>query len=182
MIIDSKAQEVKPEEPQQASQESEKQNEKQKATRFELRHVYVKEMSFEASNTPQIFRETWQPQASLEVAVKQNKLEENQHEVMLTIKVSVKNHDRPAFETKAVQTGIFYIEGVEEEALKRLLATYCPTILFPYLREALTTQASKGGFPQFYLAPMNFDAIYEQGLKNQEKEKEKAKEEDQIKH
>ena len=143
------------------------QNPNQEA-QLNIQRIYIKGSSFEAFNMPQMIQEEWKPNANIEAKVRWNPLTDDTHEVVLTITVVVKNNDRSAFTAKIEQAGVFEIKGIEKEHMQRVMGAYCPSVLFPYAREAVTSMAMSGSFPQLYLAPMNFDAIYEQGLKNQQ--------------
>lgn len=147
----------------------------QKGPVFAIQRIYTKDISFEAPATPKIFREQWEPNVHLDLGVNSDKLENGVHEVVLTVTATVKNKEATAFIGEVQQAGIFTITGFDDEQLRRMLGSYCPNVLFPYAREAISDLVVRGGFPQLYLAPVNFDAVYEQTLKQEaEKEKEKA--------
>ncbi len=48
------------------------------------------------------------------------------------------------------------------EELAAIVGTFCPNLLFPYARETIAATIQKGGFPEFVLQPINFDALYAQ--------------------
>jgi preprotein translocase subunit SecB len=131
-------------------------------TQFMIQRVYVKGLSFETMNTPAIFQDTWEPELSLDVNTQHNKLENNIYEVILSITATVLNKKTTAFLVEVQQAGIFTIQGAPEEQLDHLLGSFCPNILFPYAREAITAEVIRGSFPQLVLAPINFDALYTQ--------------------
>lgn len=139
-------------------------------TQFMIQRVYVKGLSFETMNTPAIFQDTWEPELTLDVSTQHNKLENNIYEVVLSITATVLNKKTTAFLVEVQQAGIFTIQGAPEEQLDHLLGSFCPNILFPYAREAITAEVIRGSFPQLVLAPINFDALYIQ----QQEEKKKA--------
>ena len=58
--------------------------------------------------------------------------------------------------------GVFTIDGFDEDPLHHMLGSYCPNLLFPYARETVAAMVQKGGFPEFVLQPINFDALYMQ--------------------
>ncbi|GGI89326.1 protein-export chaperone SecB [Legionella impletisoli] len=140
---------------------------------FMIQRIYVKDLSFETTNTPQVFQQKWQPELSLDLNTQHTKLEDNVFEVTLTVTATVKNQDTTAFLVEVTQAGIFTIQGAPSEQLEHLLGSFCPNILFPYAREAITAEVIRGSFPQLVLAPINFDALYIQ----QQEEKRKAAEE-----
>lgn len=136
---------------------------------FMIQRVYVKDFSFETFNTPEIFKHRWEPELSLDLNTKHSKLEENTYEVVLTLTVTVKNLNTTAFLVEVQQAGIFSIQGSPLNQLDHLLGSFCPNILFPYAREAITTEVNRGSFPQLVLAPINFDALYMQRLQEKQK-------------
>ncbi len=130
---------------------------------FVIQRVYVKNLSFETTNTPHIFQEEWTPDLTLDLNTTHTALDDNgAFEVVLTVTATVKNKETTAFLVEVQQAGIFTISGTEEAQLDHLLGSFCPSLLFPYAREAITAEVVRGSFPQLVLAPINFDAIYMQ--------------------
>ena len=115
-----------------------------------------------------MFQQEWKPDLSLNIQVENKKLDENVHEVVLTVTATVKNQDETAFLVEVKQAGIFTITGAPEQQLAHLLGSFCPSLLFPYAREAITSEVVRGSFPQLILAPINFDAIYMQQLEEKQ--------------
>lgn len=136
---------------------------------FIVQRIYVKDLSFEAPNTPAIFQQQWEPELSLDLDTQHLALEKNVYEVVLTVTATVKNKGMTAFLIEVKQAGIFTIDGTPAEHLDHLLHSFCPNILFPYARESITSQVIRGSFPQLVLAPINFDAIYMQKLEERNK-------------
>lgn len=137
-------------------------NEQTKAPepQFMIQRVFLKDFSFEAPTTPAIFKDEWKPEMTLDLNTEHSAIEDNVFEVVLGVHVTVKNQDKVAFIVELKQAGIFTIEGAVDEQLDHLLKSFCPSILFPYAREAVTDAVVKGSFPQLVLAPVNFDALY----------------------
>jgi preprotein translocase subunit SecB len=129
---------------------------------FAIQRLYVKDLSFEAPNTPQVFLQEWQPELNMDLATKVNDLGDNNHEVILSVTVTVKMKDKTIFLVEVHQGGIFTIKNFPKEQLRPMLGSFCPNILYPYAREVITDVVVRGGFPQLYLAPVNFDALFEQ--------------------
>ncbi len=127
---------------------------------FMIQRIYVKNLSFETVNTPACFQENWEPELALDVTTNHTKLAEHVFEVVLCITATVKNKQSTVFLVEVHQAGIFSIQGAEEKQLAHLLGSFCPNILFAYAREAITSEVTRGSFPQLILAPINFDAIY----------------------
>jgi len=136
---------------------------------FGIQKIYVKDISYESPNTPQSFTETWEPDVSLELNTNGTGIAEDTYEVVLSLTVTVKNAEKTAFLVEVQQAGIFHMSGFNEDDLAGMLGSFCPNILFPYAREAVSDMVTRGGFPQLALAPVNFDALYAQHLEEQAK-------------
>ncbi|MGL5286634.1 protein translocase subunit secB [Aeromonas sp. RU39B] len=129
---------------------------------FNIQRVYIKDVSFEAPNTPHVFQREWQPEISLDMDTKTNLLAESIYEVVLTVTVTCKLGEDTAFLCEVHQAGIFTIGNMPEAQLAHCLAAFCPNILFPYARETVAALVNRGSFPQLNLAPVNFDALFAQ--------------------
>jgi len=132
------------------------------AQQVNLQKIYLKDVSFETPNSPQIFTKDWQPEVNIDLATNGQPLEGNLYESVLTLTVTAKSAGETAFLAEVHQAGIFEIVGFSEEQLTSILGIFCPTTLFPYAREAISELVSKGGFPQMLLAPVNFEALFAQ--------------------
>lgn len=138
-------------------------------TQFMIQRIYAKGLSFETTNTPAIFQQRWEPELTLDLNTQHNELEKGIYEVVLTVTATVKNQTTTAFLIEIQQAGIFTIQGAEPAQLDHLLGSFCPNILFPYAREAITSEVIRGSFPQLVLSPINFDALYMQQLDEKQK-------------
>ncbi len=138
---------------------------------FSIQRLYVKNISLEAPNSPEMFLTDWQPSVEMDLAIDSQPLEDHVHEVKLRVTVQVKNNDKHAFLVEVDQAGIFYLEHFRDDDIEMMLASYCPTILFPYAREVVSDLVIRAGFPPLYLSPVNFDAMY---LEQQQKQAEQA--------
>jgi preprotein translocase subunit SecB len=129
---------------------------------FGIRRIYSKNISFETSNTPDVFQHQWNPTLSLDLTTKHNELEKGVYEVILSVTATVKNNETTAFLVEVDQAGIFGIEGAPDDQLEHILGSYCPNVLYPYAREVISSEVIRGSFPQLALAPINFDALFAQ--------------------
>ncbi len=129
---------------------------------FVLQRIYLKDASFEVPGAPQVFLHPWQPEISLQMGTEVQPMDNGHYEVVLSLTVTAKNNDSTAFLVELKQAGIFLITNVPEQNLTGLLGSYCPNILFPYAREAISDIIGRGSFPQLLLAPVNFDAVLAQ--------------------
>ncbi len=129
-----------------------------------LQNIYIKDASFEAPNGPNLQVAEWNPQFGMNMNTSTNLVAENVHEVVLSITLEAKVADKIAYLAEVKQAGIFVIRGFEMEDLRRILGSFCPNTLFPYVRAAISDLVSKGGFPPFLLPPVNFDQLFQQSL------------------
>jgi preprotein translocase subunit SecB len=136
-------------------------------TRFGVQRVYLKDASFEAPDSPEAFRRPYSPQVNFSINSRSKKVEGNIYEVVLRLTADVKQDDKTVFLVEVQQAGIFEIAGLEGERLEQVLTITCPTVLFPYGREAVDALVIKGSFPALMLAPINFEAVYAQAKRNQ---------------
>ncbi|MDH5444422.1 MAG: protein-export chaperone SecB [Gammaproteobacteria bacterium] len=134
---------------------------------FEIQKIYIKDMSFEAPNTPGAFTQEWQPNVNIQLNTEAKSIGETQFEIVLSVTVTAENQGKTAFLVEVQQAGIFALGGFEEDHLKSMLGSFCPDILFPYAREAVSDLVARGGFPQLILAPVNFEALYQEHMNQQ---------------
>ncbi len=136
--------------------------EQQAAEQFAIQRIYVKDISYESPNAPAIFRKEWQPAIQLDLDTRSEKLDDNTYEVVLSLTVTARVEEEVAFLCEVQQAGIFSVPALEDAQMAHMLASFCPNILFPYAREAVSNLVNRGTFPQLNLAPVNFDALFAQ--------------------
>ena len=139
-------------------------NEPQQQPVFGIEKIYVKDLSLEIPHAPDVFLTGEQPQVDVQLHNEGALIGEGLYQVVLTVTVTAKAGDKTMFLVEVAQAGIFQIRNVPETDFEPLLATVCPNILFPYARETVSDVISRAGFPPVYLAPVNFEAIYQQRL------------------
>ncbi len=140
--------------------------------RLAIIKIYVKDFSFESPQSPSVFQATeWAPQTNLNLRSAHTSAGDDLHEVVLTLTVEAKDKegDKTLFLVELAQAGLFDIRNYTQEEFGALVGSFCPNILFPYAREAIAAVVQKGGFPEFVLQPINFDALYTQSLAEQMK-------------
>ncbi len=130
------------------------------APQLQLQSVYLKDCSYEAPNGPRVQGE-WNPQINLDLHTGVNPLGSDVSEVVLTVTVSAKQGEVTLFLVEVKQAGVFIMKNLGEPEVKRSVASICPSVLFPYARAAVSNLVTAGGFPQFLLPPVNFDALYQ---------------------
>ena len=129
------------------------------APQLSLQAVYLKDCSYEAPNGPRV-QGDWNPQINLDLHTGVNPLTTDVREIVLTVTVSAKQGETTLFLVEVKQAGVFVMRNLGDSEVKRSIASICPSVLFPYARAAVSQLVTQGGFPQFLLPPVNFDALY----------------------
>jgi preprotein translocase subunit SecB len=129
---------------------------------FQVEKIYVKDLSLEIPNAPQVFMEQAQPQLEVQIGTSVNNFAESLYEVTVSATVTAKAGERTVFLAEAAQAGIFTLRNVPPQEIEPLLGIGCPTIVFPYLRETISDLVIRGGFPPVLLSPVSFEALYMQ--------------------
>ena len=138
--------------------------------------IYIKDVSFESPNSPELFTKEWDPKLGVEINNAISVLGEDIYEVTLTVTATVKIEDKTAFLAEVHQAGIFVLKGHEPDALQRLQHVYCLSTLYPYVCAALSDLVTRGGFPPLLLVPVNFAALYAKKLQQDSDQNEAADE------
>lgn len=144
-------------------------NTEQTPVEFQIQRIYIKDVSFEAPNLPTIFHQEWKPQLGFELDTETIQVDEDLYEVALhmTVSTTLEDSGDTAFICEVKQAGVFTIKGLEGIQLQHALASQCPTILFPYARELISSLVNRGTFPALNLSPVNFDALFVDYLERQ---------------
>ena len=130
---------------------------------FQIKKLYLKDSSFESPNSPRVFAtRDWNPNVEFHLHTETGQFGASTYEVTLRATVTVTNAERTLYLAEVSVAGLFEISGIGKEGLPPLLGSYCPSILFPYLREVVSDLSVRGGFPQLVLRPVNFEALYQQ--------------------
>lgn len=142
--------------------------EQNEAPAFGIEKIYVKDLSVEVPNAPEIYLERETPQVEIQLNTEGRGLGEGVFEVVLTVTVTAKLQDKTVFLVEAGQGGIFRIVNVPDEQVEPLVAVACPNILFPYAREVVSDAVTRAGFSPIVLQPVNFEAMYMARLQEQQ--------------
>ncbi len=137
---------------------------------FALQRVYVKDASIEVPSAPMVFTKEWKPEIKLDLNTGARRLDDKHFEVFVKVTVTASLEEETAFLVEVMQCGLFLADNIPEDQLKPMMGAMCPNILFPYLRESVDNMVIKGGFPALMLAPINFDALYQQRLQQEAQE------------
>lgn len=146
----------------------------QSQAKFGIRKIYLKDVSFESPQAPQIFvQPDVTPKIDVQIRLGHTVLNKQTgyYEVVLTMTVTATSGDQTAFLIEAQQAGVFEILGISDQELPLALEVACPNALLPFAREAVSDFVAKGGFPQLLINPVNFEALY---LQKQRQIEEKA--------
>ena len=146
----------------------------QEAPSFGIEKLYVKDLSLEVPNAPEVFLEREAPEVTIQLQTTAKALAEGAYEVTLTVTVTAKIGEKNVFLVEVGQAGIFRIKNVPEDNIDPLLSIACPNILFPYAREVVSESITRAGFAPVLLQPVNFEALYEQRLQQAQAEAEAA--------
>jgi preprotein translocase subunit SecB len=131
---------------------------------FSIEKIYVKDLSLENPGAPKSFQITESPQIEVGLRSRGEQIDPDVYECVLTLTVTARAGDQTVFLVEAAQAGVFGIRGVSPEQLQPVLAIHCPSVLFPYARETIADATMRAGFPPVHLAPINFEALYQQQI------------------
>ncbi len=134
---------------------------------FSIEKLYVKDASLELPNAPQIFLERETPQIEVQLSTEAKVIDDGVHSVNISATITAKIGEKTVFLVEVTQGGVFSIRNVPAEDLDSILGIACPNILFPYAREVVSDLVNRAGFPPVILAPINFEALYQQRQQQQ---------------
>ena len=142
-------------------------------THFSIQKLYIKDVSFESPGSPSVFSfQQWEPQIELNLNNAHAAVDDKLFEAVLTVTATVKHQEKTAFLIEVQQAGLFAISGFNDQDRSYLLGSQCMNILFPYARETISDMTTRGGFPPLILSPVNFDALYQQHMQQQQQAKD----------
>lgn len=141
---------------------------------FTVEKIYVKDVSFESPNAPTIFNDQVQPELQLNLNQQVQRLGENAFEVVLAVTLTCQAGERTAYVAEVKQAGVFGLVGLDPQSIDVLLGTQCPNILFPYVRQLVSDLIQAGGFPPFFLQPINFEGLYAETLRQRQQQADGA--------
>ena len=132
---------------------------------FTVEKVYAKDVSFEVPGAPAVFNEQTQPQLQMNLQQAVQRLNDSAYEVVLGINLTCTIGDKSIYVAEVKQAGVFGLAGFDAATLDGMLGVHCPTVLYPYARQLISDLIQAGGFPPFFLQPINFEALYAEGLR-----------------
>ncbi|MDZ5456472.1 protein-export chaperone SecB [Azohydromonas lata] len=129
---------------------------------FQIQRMYLKDLSLEQPNSPQILTEQQQPQVEINLGLSAETIsEEGIYEVCVTATVTTKIGEKTLFLVEAKQAGIFEIRNIPQDQLQAIIGIACPGMVYPYLRAIVSDICTRAGFPPVMLAEVNFQAMFE---------------------
>jgi preprotein translocase subunit SecB len=141
---------------------------------FQIQKLYAKDVSFELPNAPQIFQDEGQADVKMSLSQRVETLADEVYEVVLTVTVTATVGEKTAYLAEVAQAGIFMVSGFNEQATHAVMNTLCPSTLFPYARQLISSLVADGGFPPLTLQPVNFDQLYAQRMQQMMQEQQSA--------
>ena len=128
---------------------------------FQIQRVYLKDLSLEQPNSPQILLEQAQPQVDIQLGLGAEGIADGVYEVTVTATVTTKVGDKTLFLVEAKQAGIFELRNIPQEQIQPIIGIACPSMIYPYLRAIVSDICTRAGFPPVMLAEVNFQAMFE---------------------
>jgi preprotein translocase subunit SecB len=128
---------------------------------FQIQRMYLKDLSLEQPNSPQILLEQQQPQVEINLGMGAEPVSDGIFEVTVTATVTTKVKDKVLFLVEAKQAGIFEIRHVPQEQMQGIISIVCPQMIYPYLRAIVSDVCTRAGFPPVLLSEVNFQAMFE---------------------
>ena len=132
---------------------------------FTVEKIYIKDLSFEAPGAPQVFNEQGAPELQMNLNQKVQRLSDNAFEVVLGITLTCNINGRTAYLAEVQQAGVFTLAGFEDAGVDAMLGTQCPNLLYPYAAATVAQLIQVGGFPPFFMQPINFEGLYAENLR-----------------
>ena len=132
---------------------------------FQVEKIYVKDVSFEAPGAPQIFNEAGQPELQMNLNQKVQRLSDTAFEVILGVTLTCNMAGKTAYLAEVQQAGVFTLAGFEDQGIDAMLGTQCPNLLYPYAAATVAQLIQVGGFPPFFMQPINFEGLYAENLR-----------------
>ena len=132
---------------------------------FTVEKIYVKDVSFEAPGAPQVFNEPGQPELQMNLNQKVQRLSDTAFEVVLGITLTCNMAGKTAYLAEVQQAGVFTLAGFEDAGIDAMLGTQCPNLLYPYAAASVSHLIQSGGFPPFFMQPINFEGLYAENLR-----------------
>ncbi|GAB1390467.1 MAG: hypothetical protein AMXMBFR78_23800 [Rubrivivax sp.] len=128
---------------------------------FNIQRMYLKDLSLEQPNSPQILLEQQQPQVDIQLAVGAGQIADGVFEVTVTATVTTKVGEKTLFLVEAKQAGIFEIRNLPEDQVQSIVGIVCPQMIYPYLRAIVSDVCTRAGFPPILLNEVNFQAMFQ---------------------
>jgi len=121
---------------------------------------YIKDMSLEVPHAPEIFAKiTTPPQIGVDLNIDAQKLNDDQFEVTLNMRINAKVAEEPLFIFELSYAAACTVK-IPDEQKEPILYIEIPRMLFPYARQIISSNLAEAGLPPLMLTPVDFAAVY----------------------
>tara|TARA_B100001564_G_scaffold85363_1_gene69242 strand:+ start:656 stop:1093 length:438 start_codon:yes stop_codon:yes gene_type:complete len=142
-----------------------------KEIKFFVKRIFTKDLSLESPDAPAIFDNIKStPQVAFNLNTTITEITETSYDITLNVTVKAETDNKVIYMVELKQAGLFIIEGADDETKDGFLNIRCPEVLFPYARETISSLIQKAGFPPIFIAPIDFNALYQQELTKKTKQ------------
>jgi preprotein translocase subunit SecB len=132
---------------------------------FRMQKMYVKDLSFENPNAPEVYVQPGEPKVDFRLSLANRKIDEEHWEVALSVTATVTSQEKTVFIAEIEHAGLFQLKNIPAEHMERVLGVECPTLLFPFTRQIVSQTTVDGGFVPLLMDPINFLAMHESGVR-----------------
>ena len=134
---------------------------------------YIKDLSFENPNAPEVYGVILQnqPEVSVSIDMRSQHLDQRSYEVTLILRVGATVAGKSAFLVDLQYGALIEVAAeVPEEDIEPLLLTEGPRFVFPFARSIVADVTREGGFPPLVINPIDFERFYARKREAAEKE------------
>ena len=142
-----------------------------KEIKFFVKRIFTKDLSLESPEAPTIFDNiTSTPQVAFNLNTTITEIDDTSYDITLDVTVKAETDNKVIYMVELKQAGLFIIDGADDELKDGFLNIRCPEVLFPYARETISSLIQKAGFPPIFIAPIDFNALYQKELTKKTKQ------------
>ncbi len=131
---------------------------------------FIKDLSFEAPNAPEIFKQIANKENNISLSVNVNidDLGEGRHLVSSKYSVTSTVEDKTLFILELEYSCSVRL-AVEEKLVQPMLLIEVPRLMFPFARAIISSTTREGGFSPIVLSPIDFAGLYQQKVEEEKK-------------
>ncbi len=136
---------------------------------------YVKDLSFENPNAPRSLQpRDVQPHIDASFTLNTRQAAPNDFEVDIKFEARMTYGEETAFALELTYGGLFRLINVAPEMVQYVVMVECPRNIFPFLRQAVAEAVRQGGFMPFYIDPIDFQAVFQHQVAQQQAQVQQA--------